>query len=171
MLILFESLADPIVSGREERGARHAETVYGYRRARTEQLVSPTSWQGAVWGHFELEDLENQDPAADKGTIGGEDDDGILVYRYTPKVGRHTKGEPEAEYPVFVPHTQESKVVASKVTRLRRTRNAKVEIDRLGWDALPTLHHVVSRLAEIPVDEVIDAKITEGRGVPDVSSA
>ncbi|KAJ5722780.1 hypothetical protein N7488_000815 [Penicillium malachiteum] len=170
MPILFESLADPIVSGREELGMPKLYTAIDiHERSKSYRLQ--TSWQGAVWGHFELEDLEDQDPSADKGTIGGEDDDGILVYRYIPKVGQATKGEAEAEYPVFVPHAQESKVVPSKVTRLRRTKNAKVEINGLGWDALPTLHHVVSRLAEIPIDEVIDAKITEGRGVPDVSSA
>ena len=170
MPILFESLADPIVSGREELGMPKLYTAIDVHERRNSYRLQ-TSWQGAVWGHFEFEDLEDQDPAADKGTIGGEDDDGILVYRYIPKVGRDTKGEAEAEYPVFVPHAQESKVVPSKVTRLRRTKNVKVEISGLGWDALPTLHHVVERLAEIPIDEVIDAKITEGRGVPDVSSA
>lgn len=170
MPILFESLADPIVSGREELGMPKLYTAIDiHERSKSYRLQ--TSWQGAVWGHFELEDLEDQDPAADKGTIGGEDDDGILVYRYMPKVGKSFKGEAEAEYPIVVPHAQESKVVPSKVTRLRRTKNAKVEINGLDWDALPTLHHVVSRLAEIPIDEVIDAKITEGLGVPDVSSA
>jgi hypothetical protein len=170
MPILFESLADPIVSGREELGMPKLYTAIDIHE-RNDSYRYQTSWQGAVWGHFELEDLEDEDPAADKGTIGGEDDEGILVYRYIPKVGRATKGEAEAEYPVFVPHAQESKVVPSKVTRLRRTKNAKIEINALGWDALPTLNHVVSRLGEIPIDEIIDAKITEGRGVPDVSSA
>ncbi|KAJ5137087.1 hypothetical protein N7448_005641 [Penicillium atrosanguineum] len=170
MPILFENLADPIVSGREELGMPKLYTAIDVHERRSSYRLQ-TSWQGAVWGHFEFEDLEDQDHGADKGTIGGEDDDGILVYRYIPKVGRDTKGEAEAEYPVFVPHAQESKVVPSEVTRLRRTKNAKVEISGLGWDALPTLHHVVERLAEIPIDEVIDAKITEGRGVPDVSSA
>ncbi|KAJ5369250.1 uncharacterized protein N7496_009010 [Penicillium cataractarum] len=170
MPILFESLADPIVSGREELGMPKLYSAIDIHE-RNSSYRYQTSWQGAVWGHFELEDLEDEDPTADKGTIGGEDDDGILVYRYIPKVGRDTKGEAEAEYPVFVPHAQESKVVPSKVTRLRRTKNAKIEINALGWDALPTLNHVVSRLGEIPIDEIIDAKITEGRGVPDVSSA
>ncbi|OOQ86812.1 FAD binding domain protein [Penicillium brasilianum] len=170
MPILFESLADPIVSGREELGMPKLYSAIDIHE-RNGSYRYQTSWQGAVWGHFELEDLEDVDPSADKGTIGGEDDDGILVYRYIPKVGQATKGEAEAEYPVFVPHAQESKVVPSKVTRLRRTKNAKVEINALGWDALPTLNHVVSRLGEIPIDEIIEAKITEGRGVPDVSSA
>lgn len=170
MPILFESLADPIVSGREELGMPKLYSAIDIHE-RNNSYRYQTSWQGAVWGHFELEDLEDEDPAADKGTIGGEDDEGILVYRYIPKVGQATKGEAEAEYPVFVPHAQESKVVPSKVTRLRRTKNAKIEINALGWDALPTLNHVVSRLGEIPIDEILDAKITEGRGVPDVSSA
>lgn len=170
MPILFENLADPIVSGREELGMPKLFTAIDvYERQQSFRLQ--TSWQGAVWGHFELEDLEDQDRGTEKGTIGGEDDDGILVYRYIPKVGTASKGEAEAEYPVFVPHANESKVVPSQVTRVRKTKNAKVSIDGLGWDALPTLHHVVSRLAEIPIDEVIEGKITEGKGVPDVSSA
>jgi len=170
MPILFESLADPIVSGREELGMPKLYTAIDVHERKSSYRLQ-TSWQGAVWGNFELEDLEDQDPGMDKGTIGGEDDEGILVYRYMPKVGRDSKGEAAEEYPVFVPHAQEGKIVPSSVTRVRRTKSAKVNIDGLSWEALPTLHHVVSRLAEIPIDEVIDAKITEGLGVPDVSSA
>ncbi|KAJ6029972.1 uncharacterized protein N7446_000965 [Penicillium canescens] len=170
MPILFESLADPIVSGREELGMPKLYTAIDVHQ-RNESYRLQTSWQGAVWGHFELEGLEDQDPAADAGTIGGEADDGILVYRYMPKIGKECKGQAEAEYPVFVPHAAESKVVPSKVTRLQRTKKAKVEIQGLDWDALPTLHHVISRLGEIPIDEIIDAKVVSGVGVPDVSSA
>lgn len=170
MPILFESLADPIVSGREELGMPKLYTAIDVHERKSSYRLQ-TSWQGAVWGNFELEDLEDQDPGVDKGTIGGEDDEGILVYRYMPKVGRESKGEAAEEYPVFVPHAQEGKIVPSSVTRVRRTKTAKVNINGLSWEALPTLHHVVSRLSEIPIDEVIDAKITEGLGVPDVSSA
>jgi hypothetical protein len=46
-----------------------------------------------------------------------------------------------------------------------------VSFDALDWEALPTLHHVVSRLAGIPVFDVVSAKVVEGVGVPDVSSA
>jgi hypothetical protein len=170
MPILFENLADPIVSGREELGMPKLYTAIDVHQ-RNESYRLQTSWQGAVWGHFELEGLEDQDPSIDAGTIGGEADDGILVHRYMPKIGKEYKGQAEAEYPVFVPHAAESKVVPSKVTRLQRTTKAKVEIHGLDWDALPTLHHVVSRLGEIPIDEIIDAKVVSGVGVPDVSSA
>ncbi|RAH42786.1 putative salicylate hydroxylase [Aspergillus brunneoviolaceus CBS 621.78] len=166
--ILFESLTDPIVSGREELGMPKLYTaIDAHDRSNSHHLT--TSWQGAVWGHFHLEDLEDQEP--EMNTNPNPSSVGILVHRYFPKVGHENKGVPEAEYPVIVPHAEEAKVVPSKITRLRTTKNARFEIDGLNWTQLPTLHHIISRLAEIPVDEVVGAKIVEGEGVPDVSVA
>lgn len=171
MPILFESLADPIVSGREELGMPKLYSAIDIHQ-RSKSLHIRTSWQGAVWGTFRLEELQDEDdPSAESGTIGGTADDGILVYRYIPKVGREEKGVAEAEYPVFVPHAAESKVVPSRVKRVRTAKKAVIDIDGMGWDSLPTLHHVVGRLGEIPIDEIVQAKVVEGEGVPDVSSA
>jgi hypothetical protein len=170
MPILFENLADPIVSGREELGMPKLYTAIDVNQ-RNKSFHIQTSWQGALWGNFRWEDLEDEDPESDQGTIGGEADDGILVYRYMPKVGRDFKGVAEAEYAVFVPHAAESKVIPSKVTRVQKTNKASININGLGWDSLPTLHHVIDRLGEIPVDEIIHGKVVEGEGVPDVSSA
>lgn len=170
MPILFESLADPIVSGREELGMPKLYTAIDVHQREQSHHVQ-SSWQGAVWGNFSLAALKDEDPGSDPGTIGGTSDQGILVYRYLPKVGRDSKGQADAEYPVFVPHEHESKVVPSKVTRVRRTKEASIKINALCWDSLPTLHHVIDRLGEIPIDEVVDGKLVEGEGVPDVSSA
>ncbi|KAH1487235.1 hypothetical protein KXV92_001037 [Aspergillus fumigatus] len=170
MPILFESLADPIVSGREELGMPKLYTVIDVHERRGSYHIQ-TGWEGAVWGHFHLESLQDVDPGNDPGVIGGEPSDGILVHRYIPKVGRDYKGQAEAEYPVFVPHAAESKMVPSRVIRVRKTTEASFRIDALGWESLPTLQHVISRLAEIPVDQIVGAKLVEGEGVPDVSSA
>lgn len=170
MPILFESLADPIVSGREELGMPKLYTAVDiYQREKSYRIN--TSWEGAVWGQFSWEGLEDLDPETDKGTIGGEDDDGIMVYRYIPSVGREMKGKADAQYPVFVPHAEDSKIVPSRVDRVRKATKAEFKIDGKDWDALPTLHHVISRLGEIPVYEVLAAKVVQGVGVPDVSSA
>lgn len=168
MPILFESLADPIVSGREELGMPKLFcTIDIHRRHRSYRYQ--TGWQGATFGEVALEGLEEVDPAAEKGTIGGEADDGILVYRYIPEV--HRRGKAASEHTVFVPHAEESKVVPTTVRRMWKARTGSIKFDALDWDALPTLHHVISRLAEVPVYEVIGAKVVESEGVPDVSSA
>ncbi|PWY90701.1 salicylate hydroxylase [Aspergillus heteromorphus CBS 117.55] len=165
--VLFENLTDPIVSGREELGMPKLYTaIEAHERSNSYHLM--TSWQGAVWGHFHLEDLEDQDPSSTPPPNVGKGD---LVYRYMPQVGRTYKGQPEAEYAVLVPQEEEAKNVPSTIKRVRTTKNARFEIDALGWESLPTLHHVISRLAEIPVDEILSAKVVDGEGVADVSCA
>ncbi|KAL4892398.1 hypothetical protein BDV59DRAFT_193621 [Aspergillus ambiguus] len=170
MPILFESLADPIVSGREELGMpKLYSAIQAHERLDSQHLE--TSWEGAVWGRFHWEDLEDVGVNTEQGSITGEPSDGVIVHRYMPQVGREYKGQAEAEYPVIVPFAEESKVVPSKVTRVRHAKKASFHIDGLNWKLLPTLHHVVSRLAEIPVDEIVSAKIVDGEGVQDVSTA
>ncbi|KAL4927325.1 putative salicylate hydroxylase [Aspergillus undulatus] len=168
--ILFESLTDPIVSGREELGMpKLYSTLDGNERKGSYYLQA--SWQGAVWGRFRWEGLEDEDPNANAGPGDSGVNGGLLLHRYIPQVGADRKGQAEVEYPVVVPNADESKVLVSRVTRVRKARKASLEIDGLSWEALPTLHHIIVRLAEIPVDEILSAKIVEGEGVPDVSEA
>ncbi|PKS08463.1 hypothetical protein jhhlp_004846, partial [Lomentospora prolificans] len=166
--ILFESLTDPIVSGREELGMPKLYCSVDLWRHKDSFRIQ-TGWQGATFGNFLLDGLKEEDPAEEKGTIGGEDDDGIFAYKYIPRVG--DRGKADVEHATFVPHAQEALVVPSKVDKVYRAEKASFSMDPLDWVALPTLHHIISRLAEIPVYEVISGKLVEGTGVPDVSSA
>lgn len=169
MPLLFESLTDPIVSGREELGMPKLYTSIDIHKRGSKSYRVNTGWEGAIWGNFVWDELVEADPNAESGNISGEDDDGILVYRYIPKVGWRNRGQPEAEYPVFVPYAEDS--LQPKTQRVFKAKKASFKIDGMDWDALPTLHHIVSRLAELPVYEVVGAKIVEGTGVPDVRAA
>ena len=166
--VLFESLTDPIVSGREELGMPKLYcSIDLWRREKSYRIQ--TGWQGASFGSVVLEGLTEVDPGEDKGTIGGEDDEGIFAFKYIPSVGE--RGKADVQHATFVPHAEESKVVPSRVHKVYQAQKGTVSFDPLDWEALPTLHHVVSRLAEIPIYEVIGGKVIEGVGVPDVSSA
>jgi hypothetical protein len=168
MPLLFESLTDPIVSGREELGMPKLYTSIDiHRRAKAYRINA--GWQGAIWGNFVWEGLQESDPAAESGKISGEDDDGILVYRYIPSVGTALKGKSEAEYPVFVPYAEDS--LQPVTQRVFKASKASFKIDSMDWDALPTLHHIIDRLVELPVYEIVGAKVVEGVGVPDVRAA
>jgi hypothetical protein len=169
MPILFESLTDPIVSGREELGMPKLYTAIDTYRAAESYRIN-TSWQGSHWGNFRMEGLKPiSDLSGVTGKISGEDDDGILVYRYVPKVGKGYKGQAEAQYPVFVPYKED--VPQPQTKRVWKASKATFKIDALDWDCLPTLHHILSRLQEIPIYEVMGAKVVEGTGVPDVGNA
>ncbi|KAI9147320.1 FAD-dependent monooxygenase OpS4 [Paramyrothecium foliicola] len=166
--VLFESLTDPIVSGREELGMPKLYCSIDIWRRSSSYRVQ-TGWQGVQFGSLTLEGLTEADPSISKGTIGGVDDDGIFAYKYIPKVGE--RGQADVEHATFVPHAEEAQVVSTKVQKVFTTEKGDIRFDPHDWEALPTLHHVVLRLAEIPIYEVISGKVVEGLGVPDVSSA
>ncbi|KAF2812721.1 FAD binding domain protein [Mytilinidion resinicola] len=166
--LLFESLTDPIVSGREELGMPKLYTSVDVHRRQTSYRIK-TGWEGATWGEFNLEGLQEVDSSSESGAISGERDDGILAYRYMPTVGRENKGKPAEEYTVF--DASNDVTPKPKPQRFFKAAKATFKIDALDWEALPTLHHIISRLQELPVYEIVGAKVVEGVGVPDVSTA
>jgi len=168
MPILFESLTDPIVSGREELGMpKLYSSIETYRRSKSYRITA--GWEGANWGHFNLEGLTEVDPASETGSLSGENDDGILVHRYIPTVGRENRGKAAESFAVFVPFAEEQPKQATE--KVFKAGKASISIDALDWESLPTLHHVILRLQEVPVFEILGAKIVEGVGVPDVAVA
>ena len=167
MPILFESLTDPIVSGREEMGMPKLYSAIDIFR-RSESYHIKASWQGATWGSFSLTGLNEVDPAKEAGTLSGEADAWIMVHRYIPSVGRSNKGRAEADYACFVPFAEDTP--SPKAQWVWKATAAKFDIDGLDWDSLPTLHHVVSRFTELPVYDIMGGMLVEGVGVPDVSN-
>lgn len=167
LAVLMESLCDPIVSGREELAmAKLFCDIEVHPRASSHRMRA--SWRGATFAEIALKDLVEDSPESEEGTIGGESDYGILAYRYMPAVGE--PGKADCEYATVVPHAEESKDVPSTVRRVRRTTKVDVRMDAQDWDALPTLHHVAAGLAQIPIYEVVNAKVVEGTGVPNVGA-
>lgn len=177
LAVLFENLTDPIVSGREELGMPKLFCDIDVDRTATSVHVT-ASWRGAKFIDMEITDLkEEEEEQKDEaeGTIGGEADYGILVWRYIPAVGQ--PGKADAEYAVVVPHAEEDiKGTVKKVLRAPAAQGdskvaAGVQMEGLDWTRLPTLHHVADALAKIPVYTIVSAKVVEGSGVPDVSAA
>lgn len=166
--VMFEDLADPVISGRDELGMNKlycamdiAEKPGSFRLA--------CSWRGAGFFDMALDGLKPDDPRSEPGTVGVEADFGILSYKYIPAVGE--PGKADVEYAVVVPHEEEAKVVEPHVQAVARADSARLDFRPGDWHSLPTLHHVAARLAEMPIYEVVGAKVVKGRGVPDVSSA
>lgn len=166
--ILFESLADPIITGRDEIGMPKIWCEIDVH-PRTNSYRMSCSWRGAEFVNMSLENLVESDPGASKGTFGGEDDYGLLVYKYSPAVGR--PGVADCEYPIILPYGEDGAKVPSKVSKVRMSDKAQIRFDRGDWESLPTIHSFASVLADIPIYEVVQAKVVHGMGVPDVSSA
>ena len=89
----------------------------------------------------------------------------VLVHRYMPGVGKQGTTLPDTDYAVLFPPQQvEQKTLKQHVCQ----SPAKMSFDAHGWKRLPTLHHIVARLQELPVFEVVEASVTDTEGFSDL---
>jgi hypothetical protein len=163
--VLFENLADPIVTGRDELGMPKIYCEIDIERS-SKSYDMQASWRGASFASINIADLD----VFDKGTsaTGGEQEN-ELVYKYIPAVGE--KGKADGEYAIVVPHAEEVKKFPSTVTSVMMLKKASIRFHRLDKERLPTLYHVVETLSEIPIYEILGAMVVEGLGGRDLSSA
>lgn len=160
LVLMLEDLSDPILSGREELGfPKLFCDIQGQQNGTT--VTMDASWRSAQFLRIVFKDLEEL-PA--EPTVAERSDGGTLVFKYIPATGQ--RGVADVEYPVHVPE-----FTGSAITRRQKTKNAYLQLDPQSWKALPTLHHVIAKLAQLPVTEVVEGLVTEGRGWDDLASA
>jgi hypothetical protein len=174
--VLFENLADPILSGREELGFPKLFANLGVQQDGNTWSLN-ASWMGSTFATVTLselaEPLTNGDAAPQQGQAPAPAEEGLFFHKHIPatgSIGSKERGQADVEYTAFLPNDEDAKTVERRVSKTLKAKNAQIRFDALDWKALPTLHHVVTRLQEVPVYEVVEAKIIEGTGVSDVSS-
>ncbi|KAL1957498.1 hypothetical protein VTO42DRAFT_5961 [Malbranchea cinnamomea] len=163
LAVLFEDLADPIITGRDELGMPKIYSTIDIDR-RDRHLRITTSWRGTTFGEFEWVGLES--PASLNGGLSTPktsvtQDNGLLTYRYIPAVG--DRGKADAQYTVFIPHGMAS----NEGELVRKAAKARVSFWPHNWKTLPTMHNIASRLAELPIYGIEEAKVVERRGFVD----
>ncbi|KAK3383143.1 hypothetical protein B0T24DRAFT_36373 [Lasiosphaeria ovina] len=131
-------------------------------------------WHGATFAEFVLPNLVKASGydggdtrRKEQGGVGrGLDKGSVLAYRYVPPAG----GEPEqseAGHACVLTHMEreeEGHVLANPTTMAAEAEKVKVSINALDWETLPTLHHIAATLAEIPIYDILEAKVVEGEG-------
>ncbi|KAK0756561.1 hypothetical protein N5P37_010714, partial [Trichoderma harzianum] len=148
--VMLENLTDPIITGREELGISKLYSEIDIEESDNTCSVK-ISWRGNAYMQLSWQQL-------------------------TPKV-RESLTEHESEGSIVGRASCESDVLLANDTRAshidarRETlpHNATFKFQDYGAESLPTLHHIVSRLAELPVFEVVGGTITEFQGVTDFS--
>ncbi|KAK3117133.1 hypothetical protein LTR53_001790 [Teratosphaeriaceae sp. CCFEE 6253] len=177
--ILFENLADPIVTGRDELGMpKLFADIAVEEQAGGKACEISLSWRGVKFGTFAISDLVEEAPATNgthppapvqrgPGPPPPPPEQGSFHYRYVPSVGE--PGKADAEYPVFVPKPDAAAGAEPPATLVSKT--ASIALEAKDWQALPTLHHVTEWLGAMPVFAVEEARVVRGVGVSDVSGA
>lgn len=167
--VLFENMADPIISGREELG-------YAKVFSSLEDVEDGTDftlrigWDGATFGEMKLGSLAAADkiPSSNNCSEGSvvalsSQASGILHYKYIPRTG--CPGTADAEYPTYSPTPAPS---ASAIEKTLMSNQPSLSFKALGFSQLPTLHHVAAKLAAIDIQEIVDARMTISNGTTDI---
>lgn len=161
LAVLWENLADPIISGREELGYNKLYCeIHPARRLVDRHLLS-AGWLGHPFFEMEIGDLSEVTaataprPASDDATLAG-----TLHHKYIPATGDWSAAD--ADYPVLTP--PQSGVEGVEAWH----GSGSVRFLPAGWSDLPTLHHIVNRLAVLPQIAPAGASIVRSIGGDDL---
>ncbi|KAM3471265.1 hypothetical protein MY5147_005943 [Beauveria neobassiana] len=156
--VMWENLTDPILTGREELGCPKLFCDIGVQQNASSYLMEASWAGGAPFLKLQMEGMR------DKQVSEARDDGALFFYKYIPATGR--PGVADVAHPVCVPN-----LICRTINRVQTARTANVIFDPLDEERLPTLNHIVGRLAEIPLFELAEASVAEGVDVQDLSTA
>lgn len=183
LVVLLESLADPIITGREELGMPKlfCDIDITEVKEREGSARIECSWRGQTFLRMDMNGLAEESVESARLETNGSgttapgapgplkpQEEGTMFYRYVPAVGK--PGKADAEYAVLIREGS-----SSSTPRLTEkswmSRDSKLDFMEGDSKSLPTLHHVAAGFAEVPVYGVIEAKMEEGAGVDDLRNA
>ncbi|RZF26756.1 hypothetical protein EVC45_26665 [Paraburkholderia sp. UYCP14C] len=161
--VLWENLADPILSGREELGYAKIWCELPPVRVFGNRVVCSASWLGHQFAQISVEDLTEADPVAPAYPgLGSLRSDGTLHYKYFPDT--QNWGEAALAHACLSPAG-----ASASVERVRHGRGS-VSFFPTTWEDMPTQFHIVTKLLQLPQLESRGAWVAEMRGASDLSN-
>ncbi|KEF60633.1 uncharacterized protein A1O9_02194 [Exophiala aquamarina CBS 119918] len=176
--IVFENSADVITASREEFGLPSVFSDIMLEDGPNGSLSAILSWGGVQWAKFWVKDLVATPEKWQTSEC-------LLVHRYLSKItDKPVRGESEIEEDILIveqpttashlpngDNTSNGEAKADMRVNFKESSQAGIEITPHNQQELPTLHHIVSRLAELPVFGIVSAKMWVEESSKTVSKA
>ncbi len=160
LAVLWENLADPIITGREELGFAKIYCSLPDAEISGKAASCSANWLGFEFFEMEVTGLESQSlPASDTAA----EFDGVLHYKYIPRTGEW--GVADVCHAAISPEgTSNNRRVMS-----HKSGEGRITWNRARWEDLPTQYNIVNGLADLDVVEFIEGSVTESIGSKDLS--
>lgn len=153
LAVMWENLADPIITGRDEIGQPKLFAEIPNFRFSDGEYHCVASWMGFQFLDVRVREEGAQPHRSQQQPVL----EGTLMLKYIPRTGAW--GEAEICQVTFTP------IATPDLTVEWRTSAAgTVAFRRAAWSDLPTMYHVVNALADLPVLEARGASIARTRG-------
>lgn len=153
--VIWENLTEPILSGREELGWNKIYAELPPARQAPQGRVHEAQWQGFRFLRLTLSGLEPLSPTLPPATH-------VLHHKYIPATGDW--GRADVDYlTVTPPGNSQAQVLA------HASGTATLEWHRPTWQDMPTQHHIVGALCDLPLGALLAAGCYSTRGGKDLS--
>lgn len=189
LAVLWENLADPILTGREQLGFSKIYCAIPPPVVLNGETRCTADWLGFTFMDMRLTDMETvpaaeakaaedgtppdetppvkaQDSAVEGNDAAVEEDHAVLTgtlhYKYIPRTGEW--GRADAEYAVLTPSAAPNRKVTAQWNG-----EGSVRFHRAAWRDLPTQCHIVNAFAELEQVAFRGASIVQTVGGKDLS--
>ncbi|MFM9969214.1 MAG: acetoacetate decarboxylase family protein [Burkholderiales bacterium] len=153
--VLWENLADPIVTGREELGFAKIYADIPPPVIIGNRYSARALWQGFQFFEMEIGDLtESSDrpPVPPSPTLGS------FHYKFILRTG--ALGEPDCAYLEYAsPNRSATGYGGLRIVR-RLTGNGSFRFHRARWEDVPFQYPIINALADLPIREMRAASVT-----------
>jgi len=160
LLVLWENMADPIITGREDLGFSKVYCELPEPQFIGENVLCRASWDGCQFATLELTILKEVTPDKLPQPLPSA---GTLHYRYIPKPS--APGEADVEYAVLTPAADPN----VKVDQIMVAQGASGHFRQSSWEELPTLVHIVNALSTLELGDCVEATLMRSHGGKDLS--
>ena len=161
LLVLWENLADPIITGREELG--FSKIYCDLLEPRHLQGVTNciASWMGFKFLDLKLSNMKQLNPTEIRSRRQTQRSSGILHYKYQPRTEEW--GTADAVYPTFTPSAGSNSVIEEMWSG-----DGAVKFHEATWEDLPTMVNIVNAFYDLEILEYTDAIMVKSVGGKDL---
>lgn len=161
MLVLWENMCDPIITGREELGSPKIYCDIPEPRTYGGVTHCIALWRGFKFADLALTKMKQLSPRDAQAVMARNKSDGMLQYKYMPRTGE--LGKPDAAYVTLSPGAGPTHVKEVWVGE------GTVRFHRATWEDLPTQYRIVNALRRLEIKEYRGAMIVKTLGSGDLS--
>ncbi len=162
LLVLWENLTDPIITGREELGfSKIYCELPSPSYLRGEYHVS-ASWLGFKFLDIYVNDLREQSADELEAMTQSQPGAGAMHYKYMPRSGDW--GQADVACAVLTPaETPNRRILEHKVG------SGRLQFQQARWEDMPTQYNIVNGLANLEIREYRGASLMKTIGGKDLS--
>ena len=161
LLVLWENLADPIITGREELGFSKIYCELPEPRYIQGVTHCIASWMGFKFLDLTLSNMKQLSSTDINNRRQNQRSTGTLHYKYQPRTGDW--GTPDVVYPTFTPSAGSNSVIKEMWAG-----DGVVQFHKATWEDLPTMFNIVNAFHTLEILEYSDATITKSVGGKDL---